>query len=80
MEDQGASADLRATELAAEIADLQVRVTYQEDEIRHLNHVLEEQRVVLQRQADQIEQLRAFVAALADGIRDQIADGPPPHY
>jgi uncharacterized coiled-coil protein SlyX len=42
--------------------------------------VLEEQRVELQRQADQIEQLHAFVATLAKGIREQITDGPPPHY
>lgn len=79
-DDQEPVAAARVSELTAEIADLQMRLTYQEDEIGHLTRVLEEQRVELQRQADQIEQLHAFVAALAKGIREQITDGPPPHY
>jgi len=69
-----------APDVAEAIADLQARVTYQEDEITHLNRVLEGQRVTLDRQAAEIEQLRRLVAALAETLREQIPDAPPPHY
>ncbi len=62
------------------IADLQMRLTYQEDEIQHLNRVLEGQRTTLDRQALQIEQLRRLVLSLSEGLREQVSDGPPPHY
>lgn len=66
--------------LAQSIVDLQTRLAYHEDEIAHLNRVVEGQRVTLDHQAAQIEQLRRIVAALAEALRDQIPDAPPPHY
>ena len=65
---------------AEAIADLQMRLTYQDDEIHHLNQVLEGQRVTLDQQAMQIEQLRRLVVSLSEGLREQVSDGPPPHY
>jgi SlyX protein len=62
------------------IADLQMRLTYQEDEIQHLNRVLDGQRVTLDQQALQIEQLRRRVVSLSEGLREQVSDAPPPHY
>jgi uncharacterized coiled-coil protein SlyX len=70
----------QASELFAAITDLQTRLTYQEDEIQHLNRVLEQQRVALEKHALQIEQLRRLVAALPEALREQITDPPPPHY
>jgi SlyX protein len=70
----------QASELSAAITDLQTRLTYQEDEIQHLNRVLEQQRVALEKHALQIEQLRRLVAALSEALREQITDSPPPHY
>jgi uncharacterized coiled-coil protein SlyX len=57
-----------------------MRLTYQEDEIQHLNQVLEGQRVTLDQQAMQIEQLRRLVVSLSEGLREKVSDGPPPHY
>ncbi|MGB5831577.1 MAG: SlyX family protein [Thiohalocapsa sp.] len=73
-------AEIASADWAADIADLQTRLTYQEDEIQHLNLVLEGQRVTLDRQALQIEQLRRLVNSLSEALRDQVSDGPPPHY
>ena len=67
-------------DLAETIADLQARLAYQEDEILHLNRVVEGQRMTLDRQAAQIEQLRRIVASLAEAQREQVPDAPPPHY
>lgn len=80
-----ANADLprgaaESSDTAEAIADLQMRLTYQEDEIQHLNRVLEGQRVTLDQQAMHIEQLRRLVASLSEGLREQVSDGPPPHY
>jgi len=69
-----------STHLRDLIADLQMRLTYQEDEIQHLNLVLEGQRMTLGQQALQIEQLRRLVVSLSEGLREQVSDGPPPHY
>ncbi|MCF7985506.1 MAG: SlyX family protein [Thiohalocapsa sp.] len=72
------SGSLSALEAAVE--DLQMRVTYQEDEIRHLNLVLERQRTTLDAQSLQIEKLRHLVASMAEGLREQTIDVKPPHY
>ncbi len=69
-----------AAAVAEAIADLQTRVTYQEDEIQHLNQVLETQRVALDQQAAQIDALKRLMASLAQGLREQVVDAPPPHY
>lgn len=69
-----------SSETVDAIADLQMRLTYQEDEIEQLNRVLEGQRVTLDQQAMQIEQLRRLVASLSEGLREQVSDGLPPHY
>lgn len=66
--------------VAEAIADLQTRVTYQEDEIQHLNQVLETQRVALDQQAAQIDALKRLMASLAQGLREQVMDASPPHY
>jgi uncharacterized coiled-coil protein SlyX len=62
------------------IADLQMRLTYQDDEIHHLNRVLETQRVTLAEQAARIEALERLVTSLAHALREQVTDAPPPHY
>ncbi|KAA6182682.1 SlyX family protein [Thiohalocapsa marina] len=62
------------------IAELQMRLTYQEDEIQHLNRVQEQQRTMLQEQAARIEALNRLTASLAQGLREHIPDAPPPHY
>ena len=62
------------------IADLQMRLTYQEDEIQHLNRVLDGQRMTLDQQALQIAQLRRLVVSLSEGLREQVSDARPPHY
>ncbi len=67
-------------DLVGNIVDLQTRLTYQEDEIQQLNRVLEQQRIVLDQHALQIEQLRRLVVSLSEGLREQVADSPPPHY
>lgn len=71
---------VQTSDAAADIVDLQTRLTYQDDEIRHLNRVLEQQRVMLEQHALQIEQLRRLVVSLSEALREQVADAPPPHY
>lgn len=68
-----------AAAVADAIADLQMRLTYQEDEIEHLNRVLEQQRVTLDRQAARIEALTRLVASLLPGARAPIPDASPRH-
>lgn len=65
---------------AGSIAELQTRIAFHEDEIGHLNQIVEDQRKILERQADEIERLRHIVAALAETLREQIPDARPPHY
>lgn len=76
--------DARAGEgsvwLRAAVQDLQMRLTYQEDEIHHLNRVLETQRTTLAAQSRQIDELRRLVISMAEAMRERITDGQPPHY
>ena len=62
------------------IADLQMRLTYQEDDIKMLN-------LALIRQQDEIESLRKKIARLTDTLETLTAQGAPasaderpPHY
>lgn len=69
-----------AAAVRAAVEELQVRLTYQEDEIHHLNRVLEAQRTTLESQSRQIDELRRLVVSMAEAMRERITDGKPPHY
>ncbi len=66
--------------LADMVADLQMRLTYQEDEIAHLNRALEQQRAALERFGREIDRLRRLLATLTPAQAGAPGDERPPHY
>ncbi len=64
-----------------EIADLQARLTYQEEEIRGLNQVVSGQARELARVKRELERLAESLLELAPSPAVSVADEPPPpHY
>jgi uncharacterized coiled-coil protein SlyX len=73
------------TQTAAEtdvdaIAELQMRITYLEDEIQHLNQVLEKQRVLLDQHRTQMDALQGLLASLLRSQGEPAPESLPPHY
>jgi len=64
----------------AALADLQMRVTYQDDEIRNLNLTVDRQRFAIDTLRVEIERLKQLVAALVPGQVNDARDETPPHY
>lgn len=62
------------------LTDLQMRLTYQDDEIRNLNLAVERQRSELDALKAEIDRLKNLVAALAPAQADGPPDEAPPHY
>ncbi len=63
------------------IADLQMRLTYQDDDIKQLNLVVTRQQGELSRLQQEMTQLRTRIAALPDPHAGTArAEPPPPHY
>ena len=60
--------------------DLQMRVTYQEDEIKHLNRTVARQQAELDALRKQLAQLRDLVAAVASESGTARELEVPPHY
>jgi SlyX protein len=62
------------------LADIQMRLTYQEDEIRHLNQTLERQRTELDDLKREIGRVKRQLALLAPTQVGSQAGEKPPHY
>lgn len=62
------------------IADLQVRLTYQEDDMKALNLVVKQQQDRIDALERSIERLRELLAEMAPAQPDPIVDERPPHY
>lgn len=62
------------------LVDLQMRLTFQEEEVGNLNRVIERQRVELDAVKREIARLKMLVAGLAPGQAAAQAEDPPPHY
>ncbi len=64
-----------------DIADLQARLTYQEDEIRALNQVVATQARELTRVKQELERLAGLLSELQPSQVGSLMDEPPPpHY
>ncbi len=69
--------------LVAAIADLQMRLTYQEDDIKQLNLVITHQQGALDALRREVLQLRELLSAALASPTDaspQEPEPPPPHY
>jgi SlyX protein len=62
------------------LTDLQMRLTYQDDEIRNLNLAVERQRSELDTLKAEVDRLKNLVAALAPAQADGQQDETPPHF
>ncbi|NEV65067.1 SlyX family protein [Thiorhodococcus minor] len=62
------------------IADLQIRLTYQEDDMKALNLVVKQQQDRIDTLERNIERLRELLAGMAQAQPDPIVDERPPHY
>jgi SlyX protein len=62
------------------LADLQMRLTYQDDEIRNLNLAVERQRSEMDALKAQIDRLKDLVAELTPPQDGPPQDETPPHY
>nr|WP_276611752.1 SlyX family protein [Thiorhodococcus mannitoliphagus] len=62
------------------ITDLQVRLTYQEDDMKALNLVVTQQQAQIDALRRDIERLRELLAQMAQARPDPIDDERPPHY
>jgi uncharacterized coiled-coil protein SlyX len=57
-----------------------MRLTFQEDEVGHLNRVIELQGVEIRALKDEVSRLKRLVAVLAPYQVSDRADETPPHY
>ena len=62
------------------LVDLQMRLTFQEEEVGNLNRVIERQRLELDAVKREIARLKMLVAGLVPGQAAAQAEDPPPHY
>ncbi len=63
------------------LADLQMRLTYQEDDLRTLNGIVTRQQTEIAALRGEIDRLRVRVATVAEsGTPAQTPEPPPPHY
>jgi SlyX protein len=63
------------------LIDLQTRLSFQEDEIKHLNRSVVEQQTQIERLSDKLERLQQLIGQLAPSQVGDIHDEPPPpHY
>ena len=66
--------------LEGALTDLQIRLTYQDDEIGSLNLAVDRQRSDIDTLRAEIERLKKLVAALVPGQVGDSQDETPPHY
>jgi len=63
------------------IADLQVRLTYQEDDLRHLNLTVARQQQEINSLRQELQRLRELIASQAqNGASPSPTHESPPHY
>lgn len=63
------------------IADLQVRLTYQEDDLKQFNGILTQQQRELDELREQVAYLKDLLTRLAPSQVGDVEDEPlPPHY
>ncbi len=62
------------------VADLQMRLTYQDDEIRNLNLAVDRQRSEIDSLKGEIYRLKKLVTVLAPAQAGDPQDETPPHY
>ena len=62
------------------VCDVQMRLTYQEDEIRHLNRTLERQRADLDALHREVVELKAWIRSLTSAQAGKMDHERPPHY
>lgn len=66
--------------MQSEITDLQMRLTYQEDDIKQLNQALTRQQRQLDELRRQFNDLQERLAALTPSPVGEAGEEPPPHY
>ena len=63
------------------LAELEVRLTFQDKTIQELNEVVTRQQLQLDRMARELETLRAQLQVLAPSlVASRAEETPPPHY
>ena len=62
------------------LSDLQMRLTYQDDEIRNLNLAIDRQRSEMDALKAEVDRLKNLVAVLAPAQAGDPQDETPPHY
>ncbi|MBK1717154.1 SlyX family protein [Thiocystis violacea] len=63
------------------LADLQTRLTYQEDDLRVLNGIITRQQSEIDSLRAEFDRLRTRVGSLAESSPvSRIPEPPPPHY
>lgn len=62
------------------VADLQMRLTYQDEEIRMLNLTLDRQRSDIEALKAETARLKKLLALVAPAQADDSRDETPPHY
>lgn len=73
--------DMHDTELESRVADLEVRLVFQDDTIQALNDVVTAQQMELEKLRRGLEVLARRQADLAASMHGDDADeAPPPHY
>jgi len=62
------------------IADLQMRLAYQDDDIRQLNTAVVRQQEAIDTLQREVGRLRELIEGLASPPAEPSGDEPPPHY
>ncbi len=63
------------------LSDLQARLTYQEDDVKHLNRTVMRQQQELEALKQEVARLREFFSELSSSPVSGLEDEPPPpHY
>jgi SlyX protein len=62
------------------LIDIQTRLTYQEDDIKHLNQIIASQGQQLSALSSEIDRLKQLIKQLAPTLVEDAGDEPPPHY
>ena len=73
--------DAQMTQVEEATMDLQMRLTYQDDEIKQINRALVRQQAHLAAMTQEISRLRELVSARETSrVGGRIQEEPPPHY
>ncbi len=62
------------------LSDLQARLTYQEDDVKHLNRTVMRQQQELEALKQEVARLKELFSELGPSPVGGLEDEPPPHY